>query len=61
MDWKKEIKVLWVLVIINSILGVIGVLTGMELGAAAVGNLVICSIIIATGIICRKVDSLKVK
>ena len=59
MGWEKSIKYLWIIMTLNTVFGVLGILTENEMSAGAVGNLVICSIIISTKIICRKIDSLE--
>ena len=59
MGWEKSIKYLWIIMTLNTVFGVIGILMDNEMSSGAVGNLVICSIIISTKIICRKIDSLE--
>ena len=61
MGWEEKIKFLWVVSAINLLFGMMAAFDGKDTGAYIAGNFVICAIIMAVGVICKEIDSLKVK
>ncbi len=61
MNWEEKIKLLWILFAINTFFGIVSAFDGKDAGAYVVGNFVICAIAMAVDIICKEIDSLKVK
>lgn len=61
MSWEEKVKFLWAISAINILFGVMAAFDGKDVGAYIAGNFVITVVIMAVGIICRKIDSLKIK
>lgn len=61
MSWEEKRIFLWVVAFIDLLFGVMAAFDGKDTGAYIAGNFVICVIIMAVDIICKEIDSLKVK